>query len=263
MNNLKEITMKYSGKNAAVAAWADGKEIKVGSECPGAVYYLGKNNETCLDIEGEEPVFWSNGLPYWYDRRKGNKVESALYAVRVMRAVASLLELPTDGKHFHLANGGTMHMEFCNGSDSGKWSISAHVSHALSQHRPCNGEGYSTHIKVSMDKMPKQIAADIQRRLLPEYARLLAGCENNLAKFNEYYADKTAKLRSVADPLGVVVQFKQNGSGPTVEPLPFTYGKQNTILVAVDTCGGGAVRMVIDTMNTTIAGKIAEFLATL
>src|ERR1041384_1713491 len=104
-------------------------------------------------------------------------------------AVAALLNLaPAPGfdghwaRVFALQDGGRLYVSA--GRQRGQLKISASVPDSLRDHRPYyrDGEAPRTNINVSESKGAERIAADIRRRLMPEYERGASACAVNKAK---------------------------------------------------------------------------------
>ena len=68
------------------------------------------------------------------------------------------------------------------------------------------GEAPKTSINVSESKDAQRIAADVRRRLLPEYEREAAACAANKARHDDNNAKRVAALTKVAAPFGERVQ---------------------------------------------------------
>ena len=83
---------------------------------------------------------------------------------------------------FNLPDGGRLY--FSCGRQRGQLHISASVANSLREHRPYyrEGEAPKTSINVSESKDAQRIAADVRRRLLPEYEREAAACAANKAR---------------------------------------------------------------------------------
>lgn len=105
----------------------------------------------------------------------------------------------------------------------GKIAISMGVPYDLHKHKPYyrQGEEPNTHIGVSAGKSAAQIVADIQKRLVPGYQKLLA---DSIAARDRHDAAARAQLdaaKRLAAVLGVRVEQKQDG---TVEPIYLNVG---------------------------------------
>ena len=158
---------------------------------------------------------------------------------------------------FELPDGGRLY--FSNGRQRGQLHISASVANGLRDHRPYyrDGEAPKTSINVSESKNAKQIAADIRRRLLPEYEREAAACVASKARHDDYNARRVAALAQVAAPFGGRIQCDER----TGEPHPVSIDREGKFsLTAKPYCE--AVKLEIE-VSPEIAGRIAALLAAL
>jgi hypothetical protein len=142
---------------------------------------------------------------------------------------------------FDLPDGGRLY--FSSGQQRGQLHISASVANDLREHRPYyrEGEAPKTSINVSESKDAQRIAADVRRRLLPEYERETAVCAANKA----------------AVPFGErVLCDEQSG-----EPRSLSIDREGKFsLTAQPYCE--AVKLEIE-VSPEFAGKIAAMLASL
>jgi hypothetical protein len=179
-------------------------------------------------------------------------------------AVAAQLNLqPTPGFDDHwgpvfsLPDGGRLY--FSCGRQHGQLHISASVANDLREHRAYyrEGEAPRTSMNVSESKDAERIAADVRRRLLPEYERELAACAANKAKHDDNNAKRVAALTKVAAPFGERVQCDEQSG----EPRPLSIDREGKFsLTAKPYCE--AVKLEIG-VSPEIAGKIAALLAAL
>jgi len=179
-------------------------------------------------------------------------------------AVAALLNLqaaPGCDDHwarvFALPDGGKLY--FSTGRERGQLHISASVAQSLREHRPYYRESDmpKTSINVSLSKDAALIAADIGRRLLPEYAREAAACAANKARHDELNARRTMALTRVAAPFGEHVQCDERSG----EPRPLSIDRDGKFsLMAKPFCE--SVKLEIE-VSPDLAGKIAALLAAL
>jgi|ERR1035437_2152916 hypothetical protein len=161
---------------------------------------------------------------------------------------ARVFNLPDDGKLY-----------FSSGRQRGQLHISASVANGLREHRPYyrEREAPKTSMNVSESKDAQQIAADVRRRLLPEYERELAACAANKAKHDDNNAKRVAALTKVAAPFGERVQCDEQSG----EPRPLSIDREGKFsLTAKPYCE--AVKLEIG-VSPEIAGKIAALLAAL
>jgi hypothetical protein len=179
-------------------------------------------------------------------------------------AVAAELNLaPAQGfeghwaRVFALTDGGRLYVQA--GRQRGQLNISASVANDLREHRPYyrGGEVPKTGINVSESKDARRIAADVRRRLLPEYEREAAACAANKAKHDDNNAKRVLALTQVAAPFGVRVQ-RDERSG---EPRPLSIDREGKFsLTAKPYCD--SLKLEIE-VAPEVAGKIAVLLAAL
>jgi hypothetical protein len=179
-------------------------------------------------------------------------------------AVAAQLGLPpapgSDGhwaRVFALPDGGRLY--FSAGRQRGQLNVSASVPDSLREHRPYHrdGEGPKTSINVSDTKPAERIAADIRRRLLPEYEREAAACKANKARHDDANAKRIQALSKVAAPFGERVQCDDRSGEPRLVSID-REGKFS--LTAKPYCD--SLKMEIE-VSPDVAGKIAVLLAAL
>ena len=179
-------------------------------------------------------------------------------------AVAAQLNLrPATGcdghwaRVFSLPDGGKLY--FSGGRQRGQLNISASVADSLREHKGYyrDGEAPKTSINVSASKVAKQIAADVQRRLLPEYAREASACTANKAQRDDTNAKRVLALTRVAAPFGEQVRCDERSGEPHRLDID-REGKFN--LQAKPFCE--ALKLEIET-SPEVAGKIAALLAAL
>ena len=179
-------------------------------------------------------------------------------------AVAAELNLPPapgfDGhwaRVFDLPDGGRLFFQAAR--DRGQLHISASVAERLREHRPYyrEGEAPKTSINVSESKDAQRIAADVRRRLLPEYEREAASCAANKARSDDTNAKRVAALTKVAAPFGERVQCDER----TGEPRPLSIDRKGKFsLQAKPFCD--SLKLEIE-VSPDIAGRIAALLAAL
>jgi hypothetical protein len=179
-------------------------------------------------------------------------------------AVAAELNLqPTPGfddhwaRVFTLPDGGRLY--FSAGRQRGQLNISASVANHLREHRPYyrEGEAPKTSINVSESKDAKRIAADVRRRLLPEYEREAAACTANKERHDDNNAKRVAALAKVAAPFGEQVQCDERSD----EPRPLSIDREGKFsLTAKPFCE--SLKLEIE-VSPEIAGRIAALLAAL
>ena len=179
-------------------------------------------------------------------------------------AVAAQLNLqPTPGfddhwaRVFNLPDGGTLY--FSSGRQRGQLHISASVANGLRDHRPYyrGDEAPKTSVNVSESKAAQQIAADVRRRLLPEYEREAAACTASKAKHDDYNAKRVAALTKVAAPFGERVECDER----TGEPRPLSINREGKFsLTAKPYCE--SLKLEIE-VSPEVAGKLAALLASL
>ena len=179
-------------------------------------------------------------------------------------AAAALLGLPpahgSDGhwtRVFALPDGGRLYVHA--GRQRGQLIISTSVAKDLREHRAYyrEGEAPKTSINVSASKDAQQIAADIRRRLLPEYERDASACKANKARHDDHNAKRVLALTKVAAPFGECVHCDERSG----EPRPFSIDREGKFnLTAKPYCE--AVKLEIE-VSPEIAGRIAALLAAL
>jgi hypothetical protein len=158
---------------------------------------------------------------------------------------------------YDLPDGGRLF--FSAARDSGQLHISASVTECLREHRPYyrEGEAPKTAINVSMSKNAKRIAADVRRRLLPEYEREAAACAANKARHDDANAKRVEALTKVAAPFGERVQCDERSG----EPRPVNIDREGKFsLQAKPFCD--SLKLEIEA-SPELAGRIAAFLASL
>ena len=182
----------------------------------------------------------------------------------LMEAVAAQLGLqPAPGfdakwaRVFALPDDGTLY--FSNGRQRGLLSISASVAASLRDHKPYyrDGQAPKTNINLSEAKGARRIAADVRRRLLPEYEREVSACKANKARRDDHNATRVLALSKVAAPFNEQVRCDDRSG----EPRPLSINREGKFrLTAKPFCD--VVNLQID-VSTEIAGKIAVMLAAL
>jgi len=158
---------------------------------------------------------------------------------------------------FSLADGGRLF--FSAARQRGQLNVSASVTERLREHRPyyCEGQAPKTSINISEAKDAKQIAADIRRRLLPEYEREATACTANKARWDDTNAKRIAALTKVAFPFGEHVRCDER----TGEPRPLSIDREGKFsLTARPFCE--SLKLEIE-VAPEVAGRIAELLAAL
>jgi hypothetical protein len=161
------------------------------------------------------------------------------------------------GRVFSLPDGGRLY--FSSGRQRGQLHISASVANGLREHRPYyrEGEAPKTSMNVSESKDAQRIAADVRRRLLPEYDREAAACAANKARSDDTNAKRVAALTKVAAPLGERVQCDERSG----EPRPLSIDREGKFsLTAKPYCE--SLKLEIE-VSPEVAGKIAVLLAAL
>jgi hypothetical protein len=158
---------------------------------------------------------------------------------------------------FALPDGGKLYLQA--GRQRGQLSISTSVMDSLREHRPYyrEGEAPRTSINVSEAKDAKRIAADVRRRLLPEYERDASACKANKARHDDYNAQRLLALTKVAAPFGEHIQCDERSG----EPRPLSIDREGKFNLTAKPCCEG-VRLEIDA-SPEIAGRIAALLAAL
>jgi hypothetical protein len=141
----------------------------------------------------------------------------------------------------------------------GQLTISTSVASSLREHRAYyrEGEAPKTSINVSASKDAQQIAADIRRRLLPEYEREAAACVANKARHDDDNAKRILALTKVAAPFGERVHCDERSG----EPRPVSIDREGKFSLTAKPCCE-SVRLEIDA-SPEIAGRIAALLAAL
>ena len=184
--------------------------------------------------------------------------------IKLADAVGALLNLkPAPGfdghwtRAFALPDGGRLY--FSAGRQRGQMNISTSVMDCLREHRPYyrEGEAPKTSINVSEAKDAKRIAADVQRRLLPEYERDASACAANKARHDDYNAQRLLALTKVAAPFGEHIHCDERSG----EPRPLSIDREGKFsLIAKPYCE--AVKLEIE-VSPEIAGRVAALLAAL
>ena len=179
-------------------------------------------------------------------------------------AVAAELNLaPAQGfdghwaRVFDLPDGGRLFFQAAR--DRGQLHISASVAERLREHRPYyrEGEAPKTGINVAMSKDAKRIAADVRRRLLPEYEREAAACAANKARHDDTNAKRVEALSKVAAPFGERVRCDERSG----EPRPLSIDREGKFsLTAKPFCD--SLKLEIE-VSPEVAGRIAALLAAL
>jgi hypothetical protein len=184
--------------------------------------------------------------------------------IKLADAVAAQLNLaaaPGSEGHwarvFALPDGGRLCVS--TGRQRGQLNISASVANGLREHRPYYraSEAPKTSINVSESKSAQLIAADVRRRLLPEYEREAAACKANKARHDDANAKRIQALSQVAAPFGERVQCDDRSG----EPRPLSIDREGKFsLTTKPYCE--AVKLEIEA-SPEIAGRIAGLLAAL
>ena len=179
-------------------------------------------------------------------------------------AVAAHLGLPpAPGSDGHgsrvvaLPDGGSLYVH--PGRQRGQMNISTSVANGLREHRPYyrDGEAPTTSINVSDTKPVERIAADIRRRLLPEYEREAVACKANKARHDDHNAKRILALTKVAAPFGEHVHCDERSG----EPRPVSIDREGKFsLTAKPYCE--SIKLEIE-VSPEIAGRIAALLAAL
>ncbi len=179
-------------------------------------------------------------------------------------AVAAELNLaPAQGfeghwaRVFDLPDGGRLFFQAAR--DRCQLHISASVANNLREHRPYyrEGEAPKTSMNVSESKDAQRIAADVRRRLLPEYEREAAACAANKARSDDTNAKRVAALTKVAAPFRERVQCDERSG----EPRPLSIDREGKFsLTAKPYCE--SLKLEIE-VSPEVAGKIAALLAAL
>ena len=158
---------------------------------------------------------------------------------------------------FALPDGGTLYVHA--GRQRGQLNISTSVANDLREHRAYyrEGEAPKTSINVSEVKGAERIAADIRRRLLPEYERDASACKANKARHDDHNAQRILALTKVAAPFGEHVRCDERSG----EPRPVSIDRAGRFsLTAKPYCD--SLRLEIE-VSPEIAGRIAALLAAL
>lgn len=184
--------------------------------------------------------------------------------IKLAEAVAAQLGLqPAPGfddhwaRVFALPDGGRLYVS--GGRQRGQLNISTSVMDGLREHRPYyrEGEAPKTSINVSEAKDAERIAADVRRRLLPEYERDAAACKAGKARHDEFNAQRLLALTKVAAPFGERVLCDERSG----EPRPLSIDREGKFNLTAKPCCEG-VKLEIDA-SPEIAGRIAVALAAL
>ena len=183
---------------------------------------------------------------------------------KLAEAVAAQLNLhPAPGfdrdwaRVFSLPDGGRLYLS--GARQRGQLNISASVAENLREHRPYyrDGEAPKTSINVSESKGAQRIAADVRRRLLPEYEREATACKARKAQHDDQNAKRLLALTKVAAPFGERIQCDERSG----EPRPLSIDREGKFgLTAKSYCDG--VKLEIE-VSPEIAGRIAALLAAL
>jgi len=158
---------------------------------------------------------------------------------------------------FSLPDGGRLY--FSAGRQREQLHISASVAESLREHKAYyrDGEALKTSINVSDSKDAQRIAADVLRRLLPEYEREASACKANKARHDDHNAKRTLALTKVAAPFRERVQCDERSG----EPRPLSIDREGKFsLTAKPYCE--SVKMEIE-VSPDIAERIATLLAAL
>ena len=158
---------------------------------------------------------------------------------------------------FSLPDGGKLYLSTAR--QRGQLNISTSVADGLRDHRPYHREGEApkTSIHVSAAKDAHRIAADIRRRLLPEYERETAACAANKARHDEFNNKRILALTKVAAPFGERVHCDERSG----EPLPLSIEREGKFtLTAKPFCE--SVKLEVDA-SPEIVGRVATLLASL
>ena len=158
---------------------------------------------------------------------------------------------------FALPDGGSLYVHA--GRQRGQLNISTSVANDLREHKPYYraGEAPTTSINVSDSKPVERIAADIRRRLLPEYGREAAACAANKARHDDHNAKRILALTKVAAPFGDHVHCDERSG----EPRPVSIDREGKFsLTAKPYCE--SLKLEIE-VSPEIAGRIAALLAAL
>jgi len=184
--------------------------------------------------------------------------------IKLADAVAAFMTLkPAPGcegdwaRVFTLPDGGRLHIQ--SGRQRGQLHVSASVADSLREHKACyrDGEAPKTSINVSDSKDAPRIAADVLRRLLPEYEREASACKANKARHDDHNVKRTLALTKVAAPFGEHIQCDERSG----DPRPLTIEREGKFsLTAKPYCE--AVKLEIE-VPPDVAGKIAALLAAL
>jgi hypothetical protein len=156
---------------------------------------------------------------------------------------------------FDLPDGGRLFFQAAR--DRNQIHISTSVAEALREHRPYyrEGEAPRTSINLSMTKPPERIAADIRRRLLPEYEREAAACAARKAQSDDANANRVAALAKVAAAFGERVRCDERSG----EPRPLSVEREGKFsLTAKPFCE--SLKLEIEA-SPEVAEKIALLLA--
>jgi len=184
--------------------------------------------------------------------------------IKLADAVAALLNLslaPGFEDHwsrtYSLPDGGRLYISA--GRQRGQLHVSTSVADSLREHRPYyrEGEAPKTSINVSETKPAERVAADIRRRLFPEYEKESAACAAQKAKHDDYNAQRILALTKVAAPFGERILCDERSG----EPRPLSIDREDKFdLTAKPFCE--SLRLEIS-VSPEVAGKIAALLASL
>jgi hypothetical protein len=158
---------------------------------------------------------------------------------------------------FSLLDGGRLY--FSAGRQRRQLHVSTTVADGLREHRSCyrDGEGPQTSINLADTKPVERIAADIRRRLLPEYEREVTACKANKARHDDNNAKRILALAKVAAPFGEHVQCDDRSG----EPRPLSIDREGKFSLTAKPCCD-SLKLEIQ-VNPEIAGRIAALLASL
>ena len=158
---------------------------------------------------------------------------------------------------YSLPEGGKLYVQ--SGRQRGQLHLSASVEAGLRDHRPYyrDGEAPKTSINVSEAKGAKRIAADVRRRLLPDYEREASACKTSKSRHDEYNAKRILALTQVAAPFGERIHCDERSG----KPRPLSVDRDGKFsLTAKPFCE--SLKLEIE-VSPEIAGWIAVLLAAL
>lgn len=106
-------------------------------------------------------------------------------------------------------------MTICDSKQRGKLVVDMWPAHELVEHRRTyygkDETRPKTEIRVAETKPADTIAADIRRRLLPEYERLVKDCQERKEHADSYARNQARMLKAIAQVLGVGGTFDHKG----------------------------------------------------